>query len=45
VASTPQIFILNRNHEILMKRIGAEQLSQVMEEVIKFQDDKKNKGK
>lgn len=45
VSSTPQIFILNRNHEILMKRIGAEQLSQVMEEVIKFQEDKKNKGK
>jgi len=41
VQTTPQIFILNRNHEILMKRIGADQLSEVMEQVIKFQEDKK----
>jgi thiol-disulfide isomerase/thioredoxin len=41
VQTTPQIFILNRNHEILMKRIGAEQLSDVMEQVIKFQEEKK----
>lgn len=40
VATTPQIFILNRNHEILMKRIGAEQLGEVMEQVIKFQEEK-----
>ncbi|MBL7805697.1 MAG: redoxin domain-containing protein [Saprospiraceae bacterium] len=41
VKTTPQIFILNRNHEILMKRIGAEQLPQVMEEVMRFQEEKK----
>lgn len=45
VQTTPQIFILNRNHEILMKRIGAEQLGDVMEQVMKFQEDKKKKGK
>ncbi|MFN0214747.1 MAG: redoxin domain-containing protein [Saprospiraceae bacterium] len=44
VQTTPQIFILNRNHEILMKRIGAEQLSDVMVQVMKFQEEKK-KGK
>jgi len=36
VQTTPQIFILNRNHEILMKRIGAEQLGEVMEQVMKL---------
>ncbi len=40
VKTTPQIFILDRKHEILMKRIGAEQLDSVMEEVIKFQKAK-----
>lgn len=45
VQTTPQIFILSRNHEILMKRIGAEQLSEVMEQVIKFQEEKKKQGK
>lgn len=41
VQTTPQIFILNRNHEILMKRIGSEQLGEVMEQVMKFQEEKK----
>ena len=41
VQTTPQIFILDRKHEILSKRIGAEQLSDVMEMVMKFQEDKK----
>ena len=45
VQTTPQIFILDRKHEILMKRIGSEQLSEVMEQVIKFQEDKKKQGK
>ncbi|MCB0525476.1 MAG: DUF5106 domain-containing protein [Saprospiraceae bacterium] len=44
VQTTPSIFILDRNHKILMKRIGAEQLDKVMEEVIKFEGEKK-KGK
>ena len=45
VKSTPQIFILDRKHEILMKRIGAEQLSNVMEDVIRFQKEKIQQGK
>lgn len=45
VKTTPQIFILDRKHEILMKRIGAEQLPQVMEEVMKFQEEKKRQGR
>ncbi|MEY3249757.1 MAG: hypothetical protein RL742_1800 [Bacteroidota bacterium] len=36
IRSTPQIFILNRKHEILMKRIGAEQLDEVLQQVMKF---------
>ena len=43
VQSTPQIFILDRKHEILIKRIGAEQLSQVMEDVMRFQEERKQK--
>lgn len=45
VKSTPQIFILDRKHEILMKRIGAEQLPEVMEEVMRFQEEKKKQGR
>lgn len=47
VQTTPQIFILDRKHEILSKRIGAEQLDNVMDMVMKFQEDKKKaqKGK
>ncbi|MGI9160364.1 MAG: TlpA family protein disulfide reductase, partial [Saprospiraceae bacterium] len=37
IRSTPQIFILNRKHEILMKRIGAEQLDEVLQQVMKFE--------
>jgi len=44
VQTTPQIFILDRSHKILMKRIGAEQIIKVMEELMKFEEDKK-KGK
>lgn len=43
VRATPQIFILSRDHEILLKRIGAEQLPTVMEELMKFQAEKKGK--
>ncbi|MEO6038987.1 MAG: redoxin domain-containing protein [Saprospiraceae bacterium] len=45
VKTTPQIFILDRKHEILMKKIGAEQLDKVMEDVIRFQEEKKKQGK
>jgi thiol-disulfide isomerase/thioredoxin len=44
VQTTPQIFVLDRNHTIKMKRIGAEQLIKVMEEMIKFEAEKKKKG-
>jgi thiol-disulfide isomerase/thioredoxin len=43
VRTTPQIFVLDRKHEILMKRISGEQMSEVMEEIIKFQEEKKKK--
>jgi thiol-disulfide isomerase/thioredoxin len=45
VQTTPQVFILDRNHEILMKRIEAKQLGTVMESLIKIQEEKKKKGK
>ncbi|MBL7828168.1 MAG: DUF5106 domain-containing protein [Saprospiraceae bacterium] len=41
VQTTPQIFVLNREHKILMKRIGAEQLIKVMEELMQFEAAKK----
>ena len=41
VQTTPQIFVLDRTHKILMKRIGAEQLIKVMEELMKFESEKK----
>lgn len=45
VQSTPQIFILDRKHEILLKRIGAEQLEQVMEDLMRFRaDQQKQQG-
>ncbi len=43
VQTTPQIFILDRKHEILMKRIGAEELAKVMDQVIRFEEEKKMK--
>lgn len=45
VQSTPQIFILDRKHEILIKRIGADQLSQVMEDLMRFQEERKNSNR
>jgi thiol-disulfide isomerase/thioredoxin len=40
VRTTPQVFILNRKHEILMKRISTEQLIEVMEQVMKVEENK-----
>jgi thiol-disulfide isomerase/thioredoxin len=46
VQTTPQIFILDRKHTILMKRISAEQLDKTMEDVMRFEQEKAaNKGK
>jgi thiol-disulfide isomerase/thioredoxin len=45
VRTTPQVFILDRKHEILMKRISAEQLIEVMEQLLKVEEAKmKKKG-
>ncbi len=44
VRSTPQMFILDKNHEILMKRVGAEQLEEVMGEIIQMEELKKKDG-
>ena len=38
VKTTPQIYILDRNKEILSKRIGAEQLAEVMEQILMAQE-------
>jgi len=40
--STPYIYILDREGNILMKRIGAEQLEEVMDEIIKMKEQKKS---
>ncbi|MEQ1744429.1 MAG: redoxin domain-containing protein [Saprospiraceae bacterium] len=42
VQTTPQIFVLDRKHEILMKRIGAEKLNEIMEDLMRHQEEKKN---
>lgn len=44
VQTTPQIFILNREHKILMKRIGADQIVKVMDELMKYEAEKKEKS-
>lgn len=36
IKSTPQLFILDRNKEIISKRIGAEQLEEVMDRIIEM---------
>ena len=41
IRTTPQIYILDRNHEILMKKIGAEQIEEVMEQVMQFHGKEK----
>lgn len=41
VRSTPSMFILNKDKEIIMKGIGADQLDEVMDEIIKREQQKK----
>lgn len=43
VRTTPQIYVLDRDKEILVKRIGAEQLLQVMDDIIKFNQERKGR--
>jgi thiol-disulfide isomerase/thioredoxin len=45
IQTTPQIFVLDRKHEILMKKIGAEDLGKIMEQIMQAQEAKKKKGK
>ena len=39
--TTPQIYILNRDKEIVMKKIGAEQLPEVMDNLLEIDQNKK----
>ena len=45
VTSTPRIFILDENKEILVKGIGKEQLEEVMDQIIKIEQEKMDKEK
>ena len=38
IKSTPQLYILDRNKEIISKRIGAEQLEEVMDKIIEMRE-------
>lgn len=41
IKSTPQIFILDENKEIISKRIGAEQIAEVMDKIMEMKDKEK----
>ena len=45
VRSTPSMFILNKDKEIIMKGIGADQLDSVMEEILKRDQQQKTTNK
>ena len=45
IKSTPQLYILDRNKEILSKRIGAEQLEEVMDRIIELREQEANPEK
>ena len=38
IKSTPQIFILDENKEIISKRIGAEQIADVMDQIMEMKN-------
>lgn len=44
VRSTPQIYILDENKEIISKKIGAEQLAEVMGRIIEMKENKDSAG-
>ena len=44
IRSTPQIYILNHKKEIISKKIGSEQLPEVMDQIIEMDKKKKEKG-
>jgi hypothetical protein len=41
VKTTPQLYILDKNKEIISKRIGAEQLEEVMDKIIEMNKQEK----
>jgi thiol-disulfide isomerase/thioredoxin len=45
IVTTPQVFILDENKEILSKRIGVEQLSEVMDKLIEFKAREKQENR
>jgi thiol-disulfide isomerase/thioredoxin len=45
VKSTPQVYIMDKDHKIIMKKIEAEQLDTVMDEIIKMDAEKLKEGK
>jgi len=45
VRSTPQMFILDKNKKIIMKGIGADQLEEVMDEIILREQKMQNQNK
>ena len=44
VTSTPKVFILDKNREILMKNIGASQLEKVFEEIFQMKEQERLEG-
>ena len=45
VKSTPQVYILDENNEILSKKIGAEQLGEVIDQLIEIKEKEAMEGK
>ena len=44
INTTPQIYILDRNKEIISKKIGAEQLEEVMDRIIEMKQKQATEG-
>lgn len=45
INSTPQIYVLDKNKEILSKKIGAEQLGEVIDRIIEIKELEKQSGR
>lgn len=44
VKTTPQVYVMDKNKKIIMKKIGAEQLADVMDRLIKMDQKKQEEG-
>lgn len=44
INSTPQVYVLDKDKTILSKKIGAEQLGEVMDNIIKFKEEEKKQA-